>query len=73
MIIVLLPGLDGTGLLFKPFVQLLPPELDVRILHYPRDRYLTYEQLAEEVAGQIPERNRTRLLRSPILGQSPVY
>ena len=33
--LVLLPGLDGTDLLFRPFVQALPPGICPRCIEYP--------------------------------------
>jgi hypothetical protein len=35
MKIVLLPGLDGTGILFKPFIEALPNGIDVLVISYP--------------------------------------
>lgn len=52
--IVLLPGMDGTGILLRPFVDLLPNGIDVKVISYPEDTYLTYEQLAERVLGVVP-------------------
>lgn len=34
--LALLPGLDGTGLLFEPLISVLPPELDPLVVQYPR-------------------------------------
>jgi pimeloyl-ACP methyl ester carboxylesterase len=44
MRLVLLPGLDGTGLLFARFVSALGPEVEVAVVHYPNDRALTYPE-----------------------------
>ena len=38
MRLALLPGLDGTGLLFEPLISALPPELDPFVVQYPRNR-----------------------------------
>ena len=54
MLIVLLPAMDGTGILLRPFVDLLPNGIDVKVISYPEDTYLTYEQLAERVLGVVP-------------------
>ncbi len=35
--LVLMPGLDGTGLLFERFVAALPKEFEVRIVRYPNN------------------------------------
>ena len=54
MTVLLLPGMDGTGRLFKPFVKLLPQRVGVRIIKYPVDVYLNYEQLAGRVRNELP-------------------
>jgi pimeloyl-ACP methyl ester carboxylesterase len=54
MALLLLPGMDGSGTLFGPFLRLLPEGFDVRVVRYPEDTYLTYEQLAARVLGCIP-------------------
>jgi hypothetical protein len=46
--------MDGTGILLRPFVDLLPNGIDVKVVTYPEDTYLTYEQLAERVLGVVP-------------------
>jgi len=52
--IVLLPGLDGTGVLFKLFVERLPPELSPVVVSYPPDRELGYAELLESVLAKLP-------------------
>ena len=51
--LVLLPGLDGTGLLFRPFVQCLPQEIEPLVISYPNDVRLGYEELLPIVLGQL--------------------
>lgn len=52
--LVLLPGLDGTGQLFAPLLQVLPPELTATVVHYPRHNLLSYEQLLPYLHQGIP-------------------
>lgn len=52
--LVLLPGLDGTGQLFAPLLQSLPPEFTTTIVRYPPDEMLTYEQLRPYLRQAIP-------------------
>jgi pimeloyl-[acyl-carrier protein] methyl ester esterase len=52
--IVILPGLDGTGQLLGAFVRQLGPDLDTRLVAYPSDRELDYEQLATLVVDSLP-------------------
>lgn len=49
---LLLPGLDGTGLLFEPFVSRAPDDADVTFAHYPVDRDLSYPECAELVMSE---------------------
>jgi len=55
MKIVLLPGLDGTGILFKPFIEALPNEIGVLVISYPPNLKKSYEELIEVVINQLPE------------------
>lgn len=52
--LVLLPGMDGTGTLFGPFIEALPQSYEARPVSYPNDRPLSYSELAELVRGQLP-------------------
>jgi sigma-B regulation protein RsbQ len=46
--------MDGTGTLFNAFVGLLPAGIDAKIVPYPKDRHMSYAQLAELVGGVLP-------------------
>lgn len=54
MKIVLLPGLDGTGMLFKPFIESLPSDCEPLILSYPLNKKMSYKALAAFVMEQLP-------------------
>lgn len=54
MRLVLLPGLDGTGLLFEPFLRALRRDLDPIVCAYPTHERRTYEQLAPEIERALP-------------------
>lgn len=54
MKIVLLPGLDGTGVLFKPFIDALPNDIDTLIIDYPINEKLSYSELVNFVIDQLP-------------------
>ena len=49
----MLPGLDGTGLMFRPLIDALPPDARVAICSYPGDVFLPPERLAEIVEDRI--------------------
>jgi pimeloyl-ACP methyl ester carboxylesterase len=54
MQLVLLPGLDGTGLLFDPLLRELPPEWSIQVVSYPPDQRLGYDELLARVRAQLP-------------------
>jgi sigma-B regulation protein RsbQ len=64
-ILVLLPGLDGTGKLFSEFVNTLGSGVDSRIVAYPKDQPLGYDELETLVLAAMP-RNQPFIL----LGES---
>jgi hypothetical protein len=46
--------MDGTGIMLRPFVKLLPSGIDARVVSYPQDIYLTHGQLAKRVMDVVP-------------------
>lgn len=52
--LVLLPGLDGTGELFAPFLNILPESYTPKVVTYPRDRPLGYRDLIPRIREAIP-------------------
>ena len=52
--LVLLPGLDGTGVLFRPLLGALPQSLAVSVVSYPPDQPLDYEALLPLVMAALP-------------------
>jgi pimeloyl-ACP methyl ester carboxylesterase len=53
--IVLLPGMDGTGLLFKPFIKLLSERFEAIVISYPTTKFLDYGQLVGYVKKRLPK------------------
>lgn len=53
--IVLLPGLDGSGVLFRPLVGALPGELRPQVVSYPGDQPLGYDELLIHVLDRLPK------------------
>jgi pimeloyl-[acyl-carrier protein] methyl ester esterase len=47
--LVLLPGLDGTGKLFKDFVAAVPDQFESDVVSYPTDEYIGYPKLADRI------------------------
>jgi pimeloyl-[acyl-carrier protein] methyl ester esterase len=52
-ILVLLPGLDGTGELFQPFLSVVPVSQRTHVMFYPNDRILGYSDLLEFIERQL--------------------
>ncbi|NLR73859.1 alpha/beta fold hydrolase [Leeia aquatica] len=55
MVLVLLPGLDGSGLLFEPLLRALGGSLSVQVLAYPAQLAGDYDTLAAWVRTQLPD------------------
>jgi pimeloyl-ACP methyl ester carboxylesterase len=54
MHIVLLPGLDGTGLLFSRFVSALGPNFEATVVSYPDHQALDYAQHESIARASLP-------------------
>lgn len=53
-VLVLLPGLDGSGLLFSPLLAALGADFDCRVLALPNTGEQTPETLAQRLLPQLP-------------------
>lgn len=53
--LILLPGFDGTGLLFAPLQHALDPDIETTVISYPTDRALGYDSLCQYVARELPD------------------
>lgn len=62
--LVLLPGLDGTGLLFRPLLAALPADIPVQVIAYPPEVGASLEEYAAFVAGMLPPRDVVLLAES---------
>lgn len=54
-ILVLLPGMDGTGSLFQPLIDQLGCSFDSRVVRYPATEALGYEALQRLVISSLPK------------------
>ncbi|MGF1499234.1 MAG: alpha/beta fold hydrolase [Elainellaceae cyanobacterium] len=66
--LVLLPGLDGTGQMFQPLLDELPPELDAYVVNYSPTDLLDYPNLVEAVAQDLDTRGDVVLLGESFSG-----
>ena len=53
-VLVLLPGLDGTGKLFTEFLKVLDPSISAIIVSYPNDVPMSYDELETLVSAALP-------------------
>ena len=61
MKVVLLPGLDGTGILFKPLTDILSKDIDIKVISYPSGYKVSYRGLVEFVMKQLPNEDFIRV------------
>lgn len=66
--LVLLPGMDGTGVLFGPFLRCLPGTCTVKVIRYPRDAELTYSELEQHVLDNLPSSEPITLIAESFSG-----
>jgi pimeloyl-ACP methyl ester carboxylesterase len=66
--LVLLPGLDGTGKLFAKFLMALDPCVKTKVVPYPPDVSLGYDELEPLVRAALPARGRFVLLGESFSG-----
>jgi pimeloyl-[acyl-carrier protein] methyl ester esterase len=66
--LVLLPGLDGSGDLFKDFIAALDPKLKPLVVPYPRNRPLGYQELIEHVRSRLPQNQPYVILAESFAG-----
>ena len=53
---MLLPGLDGSGHLFEPFINALPPDIKTSVVNYPAEGPNGYADLLPLVRQSLPAR-----------------
>ena len=53
-LLVLLPGLDGTGQLFAGFVRVLGTGVETQVLSYPKEKPLGYQELEALARASLP-------------------
>lgn len=60
--------MDGTGVLFEPFIRELPQSYRHRVVAYPADRPRGYAQLLELIAGEVEDSRATILIAESFSG-----
>lgn len=66
--LVLLPGMDGTGTLFEPFVVALGGQVAVCVVRYPGDVPQGYDELARLAQAALPPHGDVMILGESISG-----
>ena len=66
--LVMLPGLDGTEVLFAPLLAQLPAWIKPIVLHYPASGENSYAELLEVVDQQVPATGNFAILGSSFGG-----
>ncbi len=66
--LLLLPGLDGTGLVFEPLLTHLPEELETQVVRYPVDRPLSFQKHVDFARKQLPKKKPFVLLAESFSG-----
>ena len=66
--VVLLPGMDGTGSLFEPFVTALGSEFGIEIVRYPTTGALGYAELEAHARRSLPSEGRFVILGESFSG-----
>lgn len=62
--LVLLPGLDGPGVLFRPLLAELPKDVRPGVIAYPSNQTLSLSEYARLVARQLPHQEFVLLAES---------
>lgn len=66
--LLLLPGLDGTGLVFEPLLTHLPAEIDAQVVRYPTDRIMSFQEHVAFARKQFPKKKPFVLLAESFSG-----
>lgn len=68
MKLILLPGLDGTGKLFAPFIACLPKEFSASVISYPTREKLNHDQLKNFIVQNLPKNEPFALIAESFSG-----
>jgi len=64
----MLPGLDGTGELFRPLLDVMPRDLRTRVVAYPTQRALSYADLLGVIEAQLRDERDAVLVAESFSG-----
>ena len=69
---VLLPGLDGSGQLFSPFLTVLPPHIQCQVIAYPPNQCCSYAEVVDYVMPRLPAHNDFCLIAESFSGPAAI-
>jgi len=69
MKLVFLPGLDGTGLLFRPVLRLLKDDFNTQVINYNDCQEQTYQTLTEHALSKLPSNENFILIAESFSGR----
>src|SRR5688572_16513964 len=67
-LLVLLPGLDGTGQLFRPLLDVVPSTWRTGVVTYPSSRMCTYDELLGLIDEQVGAEGSVALIAESFSG-----
>ncbi len=71
--LVLLPGMDGTGKLYRPLVDVLPSSINHRVISYPSDEVVSAEKIADGLSSELGELGEVILFAESYGGQVAMH
>jgi pimeloyl-ACP methyl ester carboxylesterase len=66
--LVMLPGLDGTGLVFDPLLKHLNEDIEAQVVRYPADRVMSFQEHVDFARKQLPLKKPFVLLAESFSG-----
>lgn len=66
--LVLLPGLDGTGKLFEPFIKQFPNSSRITVIPYPVEQHIPFKQLDDYIIPFLPTEEPLAILGESFSG-----
>jgi pimeloyl-[acyl-carrier protein] methyl ester esterase len=66
--LILMPGLDGTGLSFEPFLKFISANANVTVVCYPTDKLLSFAETVECAAAQVSSLSRPVVIAESFSG-----
>lgn len=66
--LVLLPGMDGTGRLFRGLIEVIPADWPTRVMSYPTQRMASYGEILQVVESELRDEGKMALVAESYSG-----